>query len=78
MNTQKLNKDEKKEPLYMTFGRIKTRAYELRDDRLNSLIEKLDKDLSLAKVVEGYNCQHETQITSGEGGVWCHECNQEI
>ena len=81
MNTQEqLNKAERTEPLYMTFGRIKTRAFQLRDERLNALVEKLDKDLSNAKVIENYSdCKHDKSVTQGYGtGDWCHECNQEI
>jgi len=54
MTTGELNKTEQTEPMYMTWGRIRTLAHELRNDRLISLVEKMNKDLRYAKVQEDY------------------------
>jgi transcription elongation factor Elf1 len=58
----KLTIKELHEPLFTTWGRIRSRAKHLKNKRLIALIEKLDKDLRNAKVEESYFKTRETII----------------
>lgn len=49
----KLLKVEEREPMYKTWGRIRTRVNEYNNDRrLKALVEKFNHDMAMAKVEE--------------------------
>ena len=49
-----MEKKEMSEPLMKTFGWIRTRSRLIGNKRLIELVEKLNKDLSKAKIEENY------------------------
>ena len=52
-NKKGITKQEAREPLFKTWGRIRTRVNEYTNDkRLKELIEKLNNDLKCARVEE--------------------------
>lgn len=55
-NKVTLSEKEQTEPLYATFGRIKSMilSAKVRDEKLCLLVNKLDNDLKVAKVEENY------------------------
>lgn len=51
-----MTKKEKKEPMFVTFGRIVTRAKLVGDSRMILLVEKLQRDMEIAVINESKDC----------------------